>query len=113
MEDLKSFSPSLRFFIEIVAGNSPVTQHDIEIGVLLQYFFIVILSVIVYRLGFAKKLPLLKNIVIYLCLVIGCLILLFFSYALPIAEGLSVAAVILIIYKIRLHQSKKQRTEAK
>lgn len=113
MDELKSFSPSLRFFIELVAGNSPVTKSDIETGVLLQYFFIVILSVIVYRLGFAKKLPILKNIIIYTCLVVGCLLLLFFSYALPIAEGLLVAAVILIIYRIRRHQSEKQQTEAK
>ena len=100
MDELRSFSPSLRFFIELT--------NDIETGVILQYIFIVILSVIVYRLGFAKKLPLGKNIVIYFSLCIGCLMLLFFSYALPIAEGLGVAAVLLIIYKIRLHQSKKQ-----
>jgi len=100
VEELRSFSPSLRFFIELT--------NDIKTGVILQYIFIVILSVIVYRLGFAKKLPLGKNIVIYFSLCIGCLMLLFFSYALPIAEGLGVAAVLLIIYKIRLHQSKKQ-----
>ena len=100
MEELRSFSPSLRFFIELT--------NDIKTGVILQYIFIVILSVIVYRLGFAKKLPLGKNIVIYFSLCIGCLMLLFFSYALPIAEGLGVAAVLLIVYKIRLHQSKKQ-----
>ncbi len=111
--ELKSFSPSLRFFIELSAGNSPITKSDIETGVLLQYIFIVILSIIVYRLGFAKKLPLLKNVIIYFCLVVGCLILLLFSYGLPIAEGLLVAAVVLGIYKIRLHQSKKHRTEAK
>ncbi len=104
MEELKGLSPSLRFFIELT---------NIETGVLLQYFFIVILTVIVYRLGFAKKLPLLKNVIIYFCLCAGCLIMLFFSYALPIAEGLGVAALILIIYKIRLHQSKKQQAEAK
>jgi hypothetical protein len=100
VEELRSFSPSLRFFIELT--------NDIKTGVILQYIFSVILSVIVYRLGFAKKLPLGKNIVIYFSLCIGCLMLLFFSYALPIAEGLGVAAVLLIIYKIRLHQSKKQ-----
>lgn len=105
MNELESFSPSLRFFIELT--------NNIKTGVLLQYIFIVILTVIVYRLGFAKKLPLLKNIVIYVCLLIGCLIMLFFSYALPIAEGLSVAAIILILYKIRLRQLKKQQTEAK
>ncbi|WP_425320382.1 YlaH-like family protein [Neobacillus soli] len=113
MEDLKAFSPSLRFFIELVAGNSPVSQSDVNTGVLIQYLFIVVLTVIVYRLGFAKKLPLLKNAVIYICLLIGCFILLIFSYALPIAEGLAGAALLLIIYKIRLHQSKKQQTEAK
>lgn len=105
MNELESFSPSLRFFIELT--------NNIKTGVLLQYILIVILTVMVYRLGFAKKLPLLKNIVIYVCLLIGCLIMLFFSYALPIAEGLSVAAIILILYKIRLRQSKKQQTEAK
>jgi len=113
VDDLKPFSPSLRFFIELASGNSPVSQRAIETGVLLQYVFIVILTIIVYRLGFAKKLPILKNVVIYLCLVIGCILLLFFSYALPIAEGLAVAALILIIYKIRLHRAKKEQAEAK
>jgi hypothetical protein len=101
---MEGFSPSLRFFIELT---------NIKVGVTLQYLFIVILTVIVYRLGFAKKLPLLKNVVIYFFLIIGCLVMLFFSYALPIAEGLAVAALILIMYKIRLHQAKKQQTEAK
>ncbi|MCM3726095.1 YlaH-like family protein [Neobacillus cucumis] len=100
MEELRSFSPSLRFFIELT--------NDIKTGVLLQYIFIVVLSIIVYRLGFAKKLPLGKNIVIYFSLCVGCVLMLFFSYALPIAEGLGVAALLLIIYKIRLHQTKKQ-----
>lgn len=101
---MEGFSPSLRFFIQLT---------DVHTAVLLQYVYIVILSVIVYKLGFAKKLPLLKNIVIGVFLLIGCFIMLIFSYALPIAEGLAVAAFILIVYKIRLHQSKKQQAEAK
>jgi hypothetical protein len=101
---MEGFSPSLRFFIELT---------DVKTAVWLQYLYIVILSAIVYKLGFAKKLPLLKNIVIYLCLFIGCFVMLIFSYALPIAEGLAGAALLLIIYKIRLHQTKKQQTEAK
>jgi hypothetical protein len=110
---MEGFSPSLRFFIELVATHDPITSSEVQTGVLLQYIFIVILSAIVYRLGFAKKLPLLKNIVVYICLLIGCYVMLIFSYALPIAEGLSVAALLLIIYKIRLHQSKKHQAEAK
>ncbi|MFF2445993.1 YlaH-like family protein [Neobacillus sp. NPDC058068] len=101
---MEGFAPSLRFFIELT---------DVKTAVWLQYLYIVILAAIVYKLGFAKKLPLLKNIVIYFCLLIGCLVMLIFSYALPIAEGLAGAAILLIIYKIRLHQTKKQQTEAK
>lgn len=101
---MEGFSPSLRFFIELT---------DVKTAVWLQYVYIVILTVIVYKLGFAKKLPLLKNIVIYICLLIGCLVMLIFSYALPIAEGLAGAAVLLIIYKIRLNQTKKHQAEAK
>ncbi|MEH7356217.1 YlaH-like family protein [Neobacillus drentensis] len=101
---MEGFSPSLRFFIELT---------NTQTAVWLQYIFIVILSTIVYKLGFAKKLPLLKNIVIYGCLMIGCLVMLIFSYALPIAEALAVAALLLIIYKIRLHQLKKHEAEVK
>ncbi|PLR97430.1 YlaH-like family protein [Bacillus sp. T33-2] len=95
MEELNGFSPSLRFFIELT---------DVKTGVWLQYLTIVILSVIVYKLGFAKKLPVIQNIIIYTCLVLGCFIFLLFSYGLPVVEGLAVAAAILIIYKVRRHQ---------
>ena len=69
----------------------------------------------VYKLGFAQKqkLPLIKSILIYIFLAAGCTILTALGIFLPITEGLVVAALILIIYKIRLHQSKKQQVEAK
>ncbi|MED0769806.1 YlaH-like family protein, partial [Bacillus atrophaeus] len=37
-------------------------------------------------------------------------VLTFLGVFLPVAEGLVVAALILIIYKIRLHQSKKEQS---
>jgi hypothetical protein len=99
MEGIEAtFSPSFRFFIELT---------DVKTGVWLQFISILLLNIIVYKLGFAKKLPFLKNVVIYTSLFIGCFVLLFLSYRLPIVEGLMVAASILIIYKIRLRQSKK------
>ncbi|MGG5253090.1 YlaH-like family protein [Neobacillus sp. SM06] len=82
-----------------------------KVGMWLLYITIVILAVIVYKLGFAKKLPLGKSAIVYFFLVIGCTILTFFAVFLPVAEGLVVAALILIIYKIRLRQAKKQQTE--
>jgi hypothetical protein len=79
-----------------------------EIGMWLLYITIFLLSVLVYKLGFAKKLPILKSIVIYFFLALGCTLLTFLGIFLPVAEGLMVASLVLIIYKIRLYQSKKE-----
>lgn len=84
-----------------------------KIGMWLLYLTIVALSIVVYKLGFAKKLPLGKSIIIYIFLVLGCTLLTFLGVFLPVAEGLVIAALILIIYKIRLHQSKKQESGVK
>ncbi|MBA4537922.1 YlaH-like family protein [Bacillus aquiflavi] len=77
------------------------------LGMWLLYITIIILTIIVYKLGFAKKLPIGKSVIIYILLILGCTILTFFGVFLPVAEGLVVAALILIIYKIRLRQQKK------
>ncbi|ACJ34241.1 YlaH-like family protein [Anoxybacillus flavithermus] len=89
----------LSFFASLYnVHEQPIT------GMWLLYATIVVLSIIVYRLGFARKLPILKNVVIYTLLVLGCTILTFFAVFLPVAEGLLVAAVVLIIYKWRLRR---------
>ena len=77
-------------------------------GMWFLYLTIVMLSIVVYKLGFAKKLPLGKSLVLYLFLFLGSTVLTFLGVFLPITEGLVVAALILIIYKIRLQQQKKQ-----
>jgi hypothetical protein len=92
----------LSFFASLYQVN---TQP--KVGMWLLYFTVLVLSIIVYRLGFAKKLPLLKNVIIYALLALGCTILTFFAVFLPVAEGLVIAALVLIIYKVRLHQAKR------
>ena len=92
-----SFFPSLYNVIEYP-----------KVGMWLLYITILLLSILVYKLGFAKKLPILKSVVIYLFLAFGCTVLTFLGIFLPVAEGLVVAALILIIYKVRLYQSKKE-----
>jgi hypothetical protein len=84
-------------------------NHDF--GMWLLYLTILILSIIVYKLGFAQKLPLFKSIIIYLFLIFGCSFLTFLGIFLPIAEGLLVAVLILVIYKIRLRMHKKQNPQ--
>ena len=50
-----------------------------EAGMWYLYLTIFGLCIVVYQLGFAKKLPLLKNIVIYAIMAFGCTILCFFA----------------------------------
>jgi hypothetical protein len=92
----------LSFFASLYQVNTHPDR-----GMWLLYFTVLVLSIIVYRLGFAKKLPLLKNVIIYILLALGCTILTFFAVFLPVAEGLVIAALVLIIYKVRLYQAKK------
>ncbi|MBO0994476.1 YlaH-like family protein [Bacillus sp. SD088] len=99
---IERFSPTLKFYYTLT-GNPTATNW-------LLWLTITALAILVYKLGFAKKLPLLKSVVIYLFLIVGCLFLTFLAIFLPITEGLMVAAVILIIYKIRLRKEKKAGT---
>ncbi|WP_376776819.1 MULTISPECIES: YlaH-like family protein [Sporosarcina] len=74
-------------------------NFDVAGYILLALIFI--MSAIVYKLGFAKKISFWQNAVIYTFLFIGCLVLTFLAFFLPIVEGLIVAAAILIIYRVR------------
>jgi len=88
-------------------------EEQPKVGMWLLYLTIVALSIVVYKLGFAKKLPLGQSIIIYIFLILGCTLFTFLGIFLPVGEGLVIAAAILVIYKIRLHQQKKQQAEAK
>ncbi|MFC4617210.1 YlaH-like family protein [Camelliibacillus cellulosilyticus] len=85
--------------------DNPITQDH---AIVILYFTIVILSIVVYKLGFARKLPILKSVIIYVMLLIGCIILTVLALQLPIVGALFIAAVVLSIYKIRLKLAKKK-----
>ncbi|KPN97385.1 YlaH-like family protein [Lysinibacillus sp. ZYM-1] len=96
LEDLAGIS---RFIYE----NAP----NYTVAGYIAFFSVFILSAIVYQLGFARKLNLKQNFVVYVCLFIGCIFLTFFALSLPMMEGLIVAALFLGIYKIRLTRESK------
>ncbi|MFE4811077.1 YlaH-like family protein [Peribacillus simplex] len=79
-----------------------------EAGMWYLYLTVFGLCILVYQLGFAKKLPLLKNVVIYLVMALGCTLLSFFAVFLPMGEALVIASLVLGIYRIRLHNSRKE-----
>ncbi|KOS62537.1 hypothetical protein AN161_12540 [Lysinibacillus sp. FJAT-14222] len=76
------------------------------------FALVFLLSALVYKLGFAKKLKLSQNIIIYIFLFVGCIMLTFFALYLPMVEGLIVAALILIVYKTRLWREKREEQQA-
>ncbi|WP_349410360.1 YlaH-like family protein [Pseudalkalibacillus sp. SCS-8] len=83
-----------------------------QMGMWFLYLTVLFLSILVFKLGFSRKLPIIKAAIVYIFLALGCTILTFFAVFLPVTEGLMVAAAILVIYKVRLHQSKKEQSES-
>lgn len=79
-----------------------------EAGMWYLYLTVFGLCILVYQLGFAKKLPLLKNVVIYVVMALGCTLLSFFAVFLPMGEALVIASLVLGIYRLRLHNSRKE-----
>lgn len=100
MEGLEHVSPMLGFFVQLF-GVRP--------AVYIYWALLIGLSILVYNLGFAKKLKLWQNVIIYICLAVGSLLLLILSYQLPVVESLIVAALVLGTYKFRL---KKHQNES-
>ncbi len=91
--------------------NESTGEADFEVAGFVLLLVIYALSAIVFKLGFAKALPLWQNIIIYIMLFLGCIILTFFAFFLPIVEGLLVAALILIVYKSRMWREKREERE--
>ncbi|UUI05596.1 YlaH-like family protein [Oceanobacillus jeddahense] len=75
------------------------------------YVMNLILSAIAYQLGFAKKLPIGKNIIVYILLMIGTFVITIFSTVMrmPTIECLIVIILVLGIYRFRLHRERKNR----
>ena len=73
------------------------------------YLVNLILAMIAYKLGFARKLPILKSVFVYITLAFGTLILAFFGgvFRMPITESLLVISFVLGVYRLRLHQERK------
>lgn len=101
-----------RYLYDALGSTDPVTgDADYKLAGYVLLGIIFLLSAIVFKLGFAKKLPLWQNVIIYVFLFLGCIMLTFFAFFLPIVEGLIVAALILIVYKSRLWREKREEKE--
>jgi len=76
------------------------------------YGVILVLTAIVYKVVFARPLPLLKQLIVYLALVAGCFLLLVFHLlGFPIIPILIGTVVLMIVARIRMAMTAKQNTE--
>ena len=91
--------------------NESTGEVDYDVAGFVLLLIIYALSAIVFKLGFAKALPLWQNMIIYMMLFLGCIMLAFFAFFLPIVEGFLVAALILIVYKSRMWREKRENRE--
>lgn len=73
------------------------------------YIIVNALSILVFNLGFARKLPLLKNVVIYVLMFIGNMFMTLLALTLPIIESLFIATLVLGIYKLQLKRHKQEQ----
>jgi hypothetical protein len=73
------------------------------------YFIILLLSVIIYKVAFARKLPPLKSLVVYFVLALGCVLFWIMQLVqFPMIQALLITVLIIVVTRVRLWYSKKQ-----
>ncbi|WP_332693842.1 YlaH-like family protein [Halalkalibacter lacteus] len=80
----------------------------------LTYLVVVLLTIIVFNLGFARELPILKKVIVYVVLIIGSFVMWFleFAFGAPIIAVLFISGIILGMYRFRLHKHRKEKEQA-
>lgn len=74
------------------------------------YAVIFALSALTYYLGFARKLPLLKNVMVYVCMLVGVFpLVVLATFGLPIIPALVLAIVVLLLARLRRKNEKPLR----
>src|SRR5690625_4292812 len=85
------------------------TDHIFWIFYIINFIF----SVIAYKLGFARELPLLKSVIVYILLFIGTYITTIFTiFYLPITESLIIISIVLAIYRFRMYRQRRKVNNA-
>jgi uncharacterized integral membrane protein len=75
----------------------------------LTYLLIVVLTGIIYKTAFDFRLPVLKKVLVYGMLALGCLLLtLFHLLRFPIIPVLAITVVLILVTKMRLRYSRKE-----
>jgi hypothetical protein len=101
-------APNMTPLAEFLGAGNP---ENFLTAFIVLYILINLLSVLVFNLGFARKLPLLKNVVIYGMMLFGNIFITFLAFTLPIIESLFIAAIVLGVYKLQLKRHKQNEEQ--
>ncbi|SFJ05584.1 YlaH-like family protein [Thermoflavimicrobium dichotomicum] len=78
----------------------------------IRYLIILVLAGIIYQTAFARRLPLLKTIAVYIALAVGCWLLLIFQIMrFPIIEAMLITIVLIIVTRLRLMVGKPKQSK--
>ncbi|MBR3063267.1 MAG: YlaH-like family protein [Exiguobacterium sp.] len=88
-------------------GSDP---NDFSVGFNALVVTVILLTILVFKLGFAKQLAWWKSLIVYILLSLGAgtMALVFFTW--PIPEVPAVMAIVLAIYRGRLWWNRRQDT---
>jgi hypothetical protein len=96
-----------------VRGAFPVTEW-FRGHTFITYVLIFIMVAYVYHKVFAtRRLPVLKLLVVYLAMAVGCYVLLIFQvFGLPIVLCIAVALFLMLLTRVRAYAEKRQRGDS-
>lgn len=77
-----------------------------DTGMWLMIATVFVLLIIVYNLGFARKIKLWQNVIIYILMFLGTFLLAFLAAFYPVVESLIIAAIVLGLYRFRLSRER-------
>ncbi|MGA9172655.1 MAG: YlaH-like family protein [Thermoactinomyces sp.] len=81
---------------------------------LMIYLIILVLTAIIYKTAFAVRLPVLKSVLVYVCLALGCGLLTLFHYMnFPMIPALAVTVILIAVTRLRLYMVRKQNERVK
>ncbi|MEX2104085.1 MAG: YlaH-like family protein [Bacilli bacterium] len=70
----------------------------------ISFFIIYIFTAIIYQLAFARRLPILKTMIIYVVLGVGCILFtVFHGMGLPIIPALTIALTLIVVFRIKMY----------
>lgn len=76
------------------------------------YIVILMMTAIIFNVAFARRLPILKTVVVYIVLAIGCyLFTIMHIFRFPVIPAMAITLVIIVVARLRMVISDRNRSK--